>query len=914
MKIDEAMKAFRATLVRFAGLFRRKQHEAEMNEELRAHLDALIERNRAAGMSPDEARFAALRAFGGVEQLKERARAERRSAWGEQALQDLRYALRQLRKAPGFTAVVVLTLALGIGATTAIYSVVNAVVLNPVPGHEADRMVQIGQDIYYGNSKTPSPANTSPPVVAALTARAEAFAGIAWADQMSVERKGGDFIESFLGAAVSENFFTLFDVAPLLGRTPVTDEAAPRDMLGRVTADAVMVLSHAGWQKMFGGDAQVLGRTIELSGQRFTIVGVMPRWFQFPWSGTLFWIPARPIQLPPNHARAPNTAFYARLKPGVTSTEMRPMVATIAQQLSDDPATGWEWKRRDASTGLRLWIRPLSEVLQDNTHYRGADDLRRTLIGLLAAIGFVLLIVCANVANLMLARTERRQHELAIRAALGAGQGRLTRQLLTESGLLAVLGGLGGLLVTQWGMNLLLGLNTMPRLRPVEIDGQVLGLTLGVSLLVALAFGLAPAWRGARPRLNETLAQGSAMATSAAGGRRYRGALVVVQVALSVVLLTGAGLMIQSVVRLLRVNPGFDPENLLVVYPDEPRAAGRRADKAAQAERNLFIAQVHERLAALPGVAAVGIWKNGAWAEQATIEGRTGTLDVYRGSCGVEEGDYFRAARVTLLAGRYLEKRDIGENLGAVVINEAMAKLCWPGESAIGRRFRVPPRPASEGGASACEVIGVIADTRPYRYDEHVRPTFYRPFQEASLAGAPMTLVVRARSEPSLLAEAIRRELKAINGNVRAPLIQVAEQVLYDSTQAQRTYRNYLTAFAITGLLLSAIGIYGVLAYSVARRTREIGIRMAIGAGRRDVLALIMNEGAQLIAIGIVIGLVAAFWLTRFLQKQLYDVSPHDPWVAALAVVVLGIVALLACWLPARRAAKVDPMVALRAE
>jgi predicted permease len=907
------MKTLRAMLVRFAGLFRRKRHEAEMDEELRAHLEALIERNRRARMSPEEARFAALRAFGGVEQMKERARDERRSVCGEQALQDLRYALRQLRKAPGFTTVVVLTLALGIGATTAVYSVVNAVVLNPVPGREAERMVQIGQDIYLGTSKTPSPGSTAPPVVEALTARAEAFAGVAWADQMNVDRKGGDFLESFHGAAVSANFFTLFEVAPLLGRTPVADDAAPRDMMGRVTADGVMVLSHAGWQKMFGGDAQVLGRPIDVSGQRFTVVGVMPRWFQFPRPGTLFWIPSRTIQLPPNHARAPNTDFYARLKPGATIAEMRPMLATIARQLSEDPATGWEWKRIDALTGLRLWIRPLSEVLQDNTHHRGADDLRRTLIGLLAAIGFVLLIVCANVANLMLARTERRQHELAIRAALGAGQGRLTRQLLTESVLLAVLGGLGGLLVTHWGMNLLLALNTMPRLRPVEIDGQVLGITLGISLLVALAFGLAPAWRGARPRVNETLAQGSAMATSGAAGRRYRGALVVVQVALSVVLLTGAALMIWSVVRLLRVDPGFDPENLLVVYPDEPRMAGRHADKAAQAERHLFFTQVHERLAALPGVAAVGIWKNGAAAEPGTIEGRSGTIDVYRGACGVGDSDYFRAARVTLLAGRYLEKRDIGENLGAVVINETMAKLCWPGQSAIGRRFRVPSRPAYEGGASACEVVGVVADARTYRYDEHVRPTFYRPFHEASLDNAPMTLVVRARTEPSLLAEAIRRELKVIDRNVRAPLIQVAQEVLYDSTQAQRTYRNYLTLFAITGLFLSSIGIYGVLAYSVARRTREIAIRMAIGAGRRDVLALIIHEGARLIATGVVLGLVAAFWLTRFLQKQLYDVSPHDPWVAAMAVMVPGVVALLACWLPARRAAKIDPMVALRA-
>jgi putative ABC transport system permease protein len=866
-------------------------------------------------MTPDKARYAALRSFGGVEQIKERARDERRRGWLwlDQLAQDVRYALRYLAKSPAFTTVVVLTLALGIGATTAVYSVVDAVVLHPVPGRDADRVVQIGEEIYYGDSKTPNLAGTSPSVVEALVADADSFAGLEWADDINLDRRGDAFIESFYGDTVSSNFFALFNVAPLLGRTCGPDEAVLLDETGRPTADSVMVLSHTGWQKMFGSDPQVPGRTIDLNGHRFTVIGVMPPWFQFPHPKVLFWIPAQPIHLPPGHGRSPNTRVYARLKPGTASAEMRPHLATIAQRLSNDPTTGSQWKRNGLPSGLALWIKSLGEALQDPMNTQGADDLRRTLIGLLAAIGFVMLIVCANVANLMLARTERRQHELAIRAALGAGRGRLTRQLLTESALLALFGGTAGLLVTRWGMNLLLVLNTMPRLRPMEIDQQALGIALSVSLLTALAFGLAPAWRGARARLNETLAQGNAMATSALSGRRYRGLLVIVQVALTVVLLTGAGLMIQSVVRLLRVNPGFDPENMLMVYPDEPGRGTQRPNRDSVAARNLFYLRVHERLAALPGVAAVGIWKNAAWAEKATVDGRTDKLDVFRGASGVEESDYFRTARVALLAGRYLEKRDLGENPGAVLVNETMAKLCWPNESAIGKRFRVPEKPA-EGGASAFEVVGVLGDTRAYSYDQIVRPTFYRPFQESSLVGAPIALVLRARGDPRLLVAAIRQELKAIDANVRAPSIRFAQQVLYDSTQAQRTYRNYLMTFAGVGLLLSMLGIYGVLVYSVARRTREIGIRVAIGANRRQVMRLVMSEGARLIIIGIGAGLVAAFWLTKLLQQQLFDVSPHRPEVATAVVAVLAMVGLFACWLPARRAAKIDPISALRAE
>jgi len=829
---------------------------------------------------------------------------------------DLRFAFRQLLRNRGFTAVVVLTLALGIGASTAVYSVVNTVLLNPLPGPNTDRLIQISEHQYRagGFRETvgkPSFNGVTPPVVEAVMAEQTFFADLAWADSLGLDRKTDDFIEEEYGHLVSPNFFTLWNVPPLLGRTFAQDEAVPVGENQKPAQDTVMVLSHAWWQAFLGGDPGILGKTIELSGRQFTVIGVMPPHFQFPWGGTKFWVAAEPIRLPPGWMAAPNIQLFARLKPDTAVAQAEAMLATVAQRLSSDPAFdktyGREWKRLPG--GLGFWVRPARVQFTDHR-----DDLQRTLYGLLAAIGFVLLIVCANVANLTLARTEKRQQELAVRAALGAGRRRLARQLLTENVLLACLGGLSGIVLAVIGVQMLGGLvpESMPRLRAIRLDGAALGFTLLISLSTGLAFGCAPAWQAGRTKLTEALKQGGAQATTGLSRRRSRGVLVVAELALALVLLTGAGLMIQSVTRLLRVDPGFDPQNLLRVDVRLPWDKYNTPENGAGAResRKVLYAQLHERLAALPGASTVGLGKHGAWPEKLKLEGGTEPVEAIQDGCGVDQSDLFRAMRIQSRGGRNFESRDLGEGVGTAIINETMARTFWPGEDAVGKRFtreewRRSPR---------YEVVGVVADIRDSRYDVAPRPTFYRPCHELSLTGFAPFFVIRTGIDPRSLVPAIRKELSAAEPAMRAPQVTVCRQVLYDSTQAQRTYMTFLVVFAVVGLALAALGIYGVLAYAVARRTREIGIRMALGAERRQVLTMVMAEGGRLVGVGVALGLLAAFCLTRLLRHQLFEVSPTEPGVFIVVVLVLTVIALLACLLPARRAARVEPMEALRNE
>jgi predicted permease len=831
-------------------------------------------------------------------------------------MNDLRFALRQLLRNRGYTAVVVATLALGIGASTAIYSVVNNVLLNPLPGPASDRLVQFSEHQYRAggfreSNGKPMFNGVSPPVLEALDANKDFFGDLAWADSVGLERRTEDFIEEEYGHLVSPNFFTLWNVPPLLGRTFTRDEAVPLDENQKPAQDSVIVLSYAWWQSLLGGERGVLGRTIEMSGRHFTIIGVMPPHFRFPWGGTKYWLPAEPIRLPPGWMIAPNAQVFARLKPETSLEQTEAMLGTLAKRLSNDPSLektyAREWKRLPA--GLGFWVRPARVQFTDHR-----DDLQRTLYGLLAAIGFVLLIVCANVANLTLARTEKRQQEFAVRAALGAGKRRLIRQLLTESLVLAGLGGVAGVAVALLGVQLLAGLvpESMPRLKPIQLDGAALGFTLLVSLATGLAFGCAPALQAGRTRLNEALKQSGAQATTGLSRRRLRGALVVVELAMALILLTGAGLMIGSVVRLLHVDPGFDPENLLRVdlrLPWDKYNTPEQGARALQSRQALY-GQLHERLAALPGVSAAGLGKHGAWPERLKLEGRDEPAEVLLDGCGVGGSDFFRAMRVPLRTGRYFEARDLGQGVGTALINETMARALWPGEDAVGKKFtretwrRAPP----------CEVIGVVADIRDARFDLAPQPTFYRPCHELSLTGFAPFFVIRTSGDPRFLVAAIRNELSAAEPAMRAPQVTVSRQVLYDSTQAQRTYMIFLVLFAAVGLLLAALGIYGVLAYAVARRTREIGIRMALGAEGHQVLMMVLAEGGRLIAVGIAVGLLAAFWLTRLLQHQLFEVSPTEPGIFIAVVVVLTTVALLACLFPARRAARVQPMDALRYE
>lgn len=901
-------------------LFRKKELDREMDEEMRSHIELQTQQNINTGMNADAARRAALRQFGGMESLKETCREQRGFAWLEDVLQDAFFGLRLLRKAPAFAAVVILSLALGIGAATAIYSAVNTVLLNPVPGPQPERLMQIAeqnytQGLFAKENNKPAFYGVSPPVLQALEAECGLFSDFAWYDGAWLERKAGDFVQGEGGQWVAPNFFSILGIAPLLGRTFAKDELTPVDEdRARPTGDSVIVISYPWWQALFGADPRVIGKRIELSGHQFTVIGVMPRQFQFPSGHTQFWLAIEPPKWRPKVMTVANTRVLVRLEPGIKEEQVRAALEVLARRLMQDyPSSKWgygqEWAKRPH--GLGLWIRPLRYEFQGGY---GSEDLRRTLFGLLGAIGFVLLIVCANIGNLALARTEKRQQELGLRCALGAGRGRLLRQLLTENIVLACLGGLTGLVVTYWGLKLLVVLipASMPRLRDIPVDSRALGSTLLISLLSSLIFGLAPAWRAGRGHLNEFLKQAAPAATPGLGRGLYRSGLVVTEVALALVLLTGAGLMIQSVVRLLHVDPGFDDQNLVYAYLQLPWKTYNDPEHHSHAGglRKVLYDQICERLDGLPGVLAVSMGKHSGWPEKLTTADSGAQVEAVREGCGIGRNDLFKAMRIRLRSGRYFDNGDLGERAGTAIINQTMAQMCWPAEDPIGKRFGGN----SPYGACNFEVIGVVDDIRDQRYDQAVKPTFYRPCHELLLEGLAPFIVVRTQSDPRALVPAMLKELKAAEPAMEKPRIEVVRQVLYDSTQAQRTYMLYLAAFAGVGLLLSAIGVYGVLAYSVARRTREIGIRIAVGAQRRQVLAMVMGQGFRLVALGIVVGLLAAFWLTRLLQGQLFQVSAEDPIVYTGVVLVLVLVALLACLLPAIRATRVDPMTALRYE
>ncbi|MDB6038794.1 MAG: hypothetical protein JWM99_2635, partial [Verrucomicrobiales bacterium] len=818
------------------------------------------------------------------------------------------YATRMLLKNRGFTTVVVLTLALGIGATTAIFSVINIVIFNPLPGPEPDRLIQIGERTH-NNKDVPGFGGLNAESVEMLRTKKEFFSEVVWWEGLYLERKGADFIENLPGVAVSSNFFRAWNIRPILGHTFANGESARMIDQRTLNRDTAAVLSYSFWQTRYGGDPYVLGKTIELGERHLTITGVMPPHFQFPEGASpKFWVP---VESPNPREESANIRMFARLKPGITAAKTQAMLDLIARQLLRANPSRYEdtWHRRGGGFGILM--RPLRHEFTQ-THY-GADDLQRTLWALLAAISFVLLIVCVNVANLMLARTENRQQELAIRAAIGAGRVRLMRQLLTESVLLAALGALGGLFVAIFGMKVLISLipETIPRLKPIHLDSSLLMGSLLVSGLTALVFGLVPALHASRSSVSDSLKQAGTGATMSFGWRRYRGALVITEVALSLILLTGAGLMIKSVDRLLHANMGFDLENVLIVHPGLLRGEKYYFSDRAAAVYQALYDELHDRFAALPGVKAAGIYKIDFFELGYTLEGQEKSIGLLPAGTGVGDSDLFRAVGIPLLAGRYFEKADIGNRVGTVIVNQTMARFCWPGENALNKKF-------CDKSGRLYEVIGVVRDARigfrQLSIDE-IEPTFYRPYHaDAHGGGYGPYFLLRTEGDPEKLIPPIREIIKSVESSMTTPWFEVARKTLYDSTEAQRTYMSYLIVFSVVGLILAALGIYGVLAYSVARRTREIGIRIAIGAGRSQVINMIMRAGIRLAAIGIGLGALAAFYLMRLLQHQLYEVRPTDPAVFSGVVLLLLCVALAACYLPARRAAKVDPMEALRYE
>jgi putative ABC transport system permease protein len=794
-----------------------------------------------------------------------------------------------LAKSPGMTAVVVLTFALCIGANTAIFSVVNNVLLNPLPQRDSTGLVHIRSFDKERGADGPIDG----PTWEELRQLESVFADLVAFEGTGFEWEGDDFVEQLPGSKVSPGFFRFWEVSPLLGRTFTADESKPG-------APPVILLSHQFWRSHCGGRPDIVGQTIQLRDFKFTVIGftvigVMPRHVRFPGHES-FWLPWEGPHTEPQAIYYGRRDFQvlAQLAPGVTKQQLQSILTAMgARQAVDHP---------EECRNYTIQARPLREVFS-------SDEIRKTLVTLLGAVGFVLLIACANIASLLLARNEARQRELAMRAALGAVRHRLVRQLLTESTLLSMLGGISGLVVAWLGTGLLRTLIPayMPSMRPVRIDVPMLSFTLVVSLMVGLAVGLVPAWFCSGKRIGESLKE-AATSASLSAGRRLAGRLLVVsELAMAVILLAGAGLMINSVVRLLSVDPGFDPANLVKITVD----TNVYGDQARAETRDQLVRQMADRFASLPGVKMVGVTHYETTVPEKYLpEGSDQAMQIGVQPVGVGPHDGLRAIGIPLLAGRYFDAGDQAKGRHTIIVNETLAKLCWPGQSTIGKTLRLENRKDW-----VLEVVGVVGDVRDQAYAWRPDPTYYCPFENYRFTFRQWySLFVRTRVDPASLVPVLRGEMKAIAPGITRPSFQVVEQLLYDSTAGKRAYMSYLSGFAAVGLFLSAMGIYSLLAWTVVRQTREIGIRMALGARPGKILGMVLRDGLTMIFTGLAFGIVGALALTRVISGFLYEVSPTDPATFAAVALFLIAVSLLACYLPARRATRIDPMVALRYE
>ena len=810
-------------------------------------------------------------------------------------IQDLRYGIRMLVKSPGFTLIAVVTLALGIGANTTIFSVINTTVLKPIPFPDPQRLVLVWETF----GKGPDNWNiVSAPNFWDFRRQSRSFEGMAIFDSAG---RGYNLSptgtkqepEQVSGLRVSSGFFDVLGVKPLLGRTFLPEE----ENLGR---DRVVVLSYGLWKRRYGGDPALVGRTIKVDGEDFTVVGVMPR--QFQWQ---FWSSPRQLWVPVGYTKTDfgrdenSFVALARLKPGVTVAQARAEMESIGNHVAQ------QFPKEDP--GMGATVQPMSDF--------GMEGLRQTMLALLAAVGFVLLIACVNVANLLLARGAARQKEFAIRRALGAPGLRLARQLLTESVLLALVGGAAGLLLAVWSTKLVFrvfGLDAMHlplrEIDSIPIDGRVFGFALLVSCLTGILFGLAPAVSALRRDVNEPLKEGGRGSTQG-GGSRLRHALVASEVALALVVLCGAGLMIKSMARLLGVDPGLNPKNVLTMQMSVPQEEIYNGPPGLPR----FCQDLDEHVGAIPGVVSAGAVAHLPFEGNAgrgfQIEGRPAADPEHMPSAdySVACPNYFRTMGVPILKGREFTRQDTLGSPGVIVINETMARKFWPQEDPIGRAIRLG---GSDGPRLA--VVGIVGDVHHTGLDEDVQRQFFRPYTQA---GWPvMNIVVRTTTAPATFITPVKKALAEVLPDRPVSGVDTMENIVHDSTGSRRFPMLLLGAFSVLALVLAAVGIVGVVSHSVTQRTHEIGIRMALGARTADVLRLTVKGSMIWVLAGIGLGATGSLGLTRLLGSLLYGVRPTDPAVLGLTAAVLGAVALLASYLPARRATKVDPMVALRYE
>ena len=795
--------------------------------------------------------------------------------------QDVRYAFRMLLKNPGFTAIAVIALTLGIGANTAIFSVVNAVLLRPLPYPESDRLVMIFEN---NPSKGWDTFSVSPANFLDWRSQNKSFEDLAAFTGAAFNLAGSGDPERIAGSRVSSSLFSILRVNAEYGRVFTADE--DQDGHGQV-----VVLGHGLWERRFGADKNLVGKQITLSDKSYTVVGIMPLDFQFP-SRAEIWTPMAfaPREIPVRGGHYINV--IGRLKQGVTFAQAKANMDGITEQLVK--------QYPNSNGGWGVNPKPLLEV--------SVGNIRPQLQVLLVAVAFVLLIACANVANLLLAKASGRQREIAIRTALGAGRGRVIRQLLTESVMLAIAGGTFGLLLAYWGVKVLISISpdTIPRSKTIGIDGQALGFTLLVSLLTGIFFGLVPALQASKPDLNHTLKEGGRSGSSGAAQRYMRNVLVVSEIALSLILLIGAGLLIKSFIRLRQVDPGFKSEGVLTMQISLPRS--KYGDDPQQIA---FAQQLLQKMKTIPGIESSSVTTTapllGGSIYGFTFEGNAelAPQDVPSAEYYSVSSDYFQTMRMRLMKGRAFTEYDSANANKVAIINESMVRKFFPHEDPIGRRMNI-----TNGYQASREIIGIIGDVKTGGIDAPVASQMYVPIlQEPDNS---LIVTVRGGNNPLSLVGALRSQVQEIDPTQPIANVKTMDEVMASSIAPRRLTMVLLGIFAAVALILAAVGIYGVMSYSVTQRTHEIGIRMALGAKVVDVLKMVIGQGMLLTLAGLVIGLIGALGLSWLIESLLFGVSSRDPWTFFAISGLLTLVALFAVYLPARRAAKTDPIIALR--
>jgi predicted permease len=886
-------------------LFRRQQVEREMEEELRSHQRRRADDLERQGLSREEAEREARVEFGGYQRYKEECRNARGTRLLGEVIADVRYGLRQLRRNPGFTAVAVITLALGIGANTAIFSVVNAVLIRRLPFRSPDRLVQLWE-----TEAAPGTYPFAGPDYLDWQAQNHTLAGSSlYTWQQSVNASGAGEPEEVSVVRTQANFFRVLGVKPLLGRTFVAGE----DQAGH---DRVAILSFGFWQRHFGGRRDALGKTLELNFEKYTVVGVMPASFRMLGEADI-WVPQDMSPQRLGMRGSHNYLAIGRLKPGVTVARARAEFGTIAKRLER------QYPKSNDNVGAA--VVPLKEELVGNS--------RPELLIMLGVVGLVLLIACANVANLSQARATGRHREIAVRRALGAARGRIVRQLLTESVVLSMAGGVCGLVLAWAGVNILAASPNLsiPQPNAIRLDGMVLLFTLVVSLLVGVLFGLAPAWRVSQLHLSDEIKSSAAAALSTTGDRRLlRDALVVGEIGTSLVVLMGAGLLLRSFIRLRETRVGVDAEGVLTARLVLPAQKYVNAGQVGS-----FYQRLLDKLRRAPGV------KEAAISTELPLEGGSNGYITIPGTsnAGFEKTlvewnyvtpTYFRLLGIPFFQGRNFSTHDSHETAEGTakvdamvrtgkihpvpgvefpaIINRTMAKTFWPGQEALGQVFEL-------GGIIQARVIGIVGDVNEWGIREPVIPEAYWPLTGAfDEYGRPMIVTLKSQFGSGALTTMLRNQVRALDNNLALFHVRTMARVISEHTGGTR-YRTLLFGFfGLLALSLAAVGIYGVMAYTVNQRTHEIGIRLALGAQKADVLRMVVGQGLRLTLVGLAVGLVSTLALTRLLSSLLYGVTPTDPLTFVVISVILFGIALLACYIPARRAAKVDPMVALRYE